>query len=201
MSGINRAERQRREELLAQGLKECSKGCGPLPLDRFHPRADGFAGLRGECVECKHEAGAEYRRANPEAECIRARTWQKANPDRFREITKRWRDQNRIAERLRSGRYRAEKLGLAADNITTEQLLADWERRGIDPTKCVYTGQPLQDGWHLDHAVPLSAPGTPGHVVSNLVPANPRQNSTKHARHWIDYLADRAEAQKESVNA
>lgn len=82
--------------------------------------------------------------------------------------------------------------GLPAAGIAADELLQDWERRGIDPTVCVYTGQALQDGWHLDHAVPLSHPNTPGHVVANLVPSNPTVNRAKRRRHWVDYLADRA---------
>ncbi|WP_160101585.1 hypothetical protein [Rhodococcus sp. T7] len=102
-----------------------------------------------------------------------------------------------MGQRLNSGAVRARKLGVTADSITPEELLADWERRGISPDRDVYTGQPLQDGWHLDHAVPLSAPGTPGHVVSNLVPTNPRTNTTKRRRNFVEFLADRAQAQKE----
>ncbi|MUL85041.1 MULTISPECIES: hypothetical protein [unclassified Mycolicibacterium] len=98
-----------------------------------------------------------------------------------------------IREKLRRGKNRASKAGLPAHAITKAELLADWQRRGIDPDRCVYTGELLQDDWNIDHAVPLSHPNTPGHVVTNIVPCNPRANRSKGRRHWVDFLADRAE--------
>ena len=86
------------------------------------------------------------------------------------------------------------KAGLPADAITPPELLADWQRRGIDPGRCIYTGEPLEDRWHLDHMIPLRYADSPGHVVSNLVPCNRGANLAKGKRGWLDFLADRAEA-------
>ncbi|OBK95768.1 hypothetical protein A5645_11075 [Mycobacterium asiaticum] len=62
----------------------------------------------------------------------------------------------------------------------------------------MYTGQPVRDRWHIDHTIPLSVNGTPGDVVTNLVPCNPGPNRWKGPRDWINSLADRAETAKAS---
>jgi hypothetical protein len=137
----------------------------------------------------------EHQQRSPAYQVARQKKrWRDANPERSHQISKTYRDAHPLEERLRSGRLRAEKAGLPAIRITAAELLADWQRRGIDPTRCVYTGEPLEERWSIDHAVPLSVAGTPGHVVTNLVPTNRGINSTKGRRRWLDYLADRAEA-------
>ncbi|MDJ0400882.1 HNH endonuclease [Rhodococcus rhodochrous] len=194
MPGISKLERARREALLERGLKECTgpRGCGEArPLEEFRERPDGFAGRRAECTECEGAAAAAYRATRPEEEKARARAWQIANPERFRAITTRWRKSHPIEERLRYGRYRASQYGVRADKITPEELLADWKRRGIDPTRDVYTGEPLVDGWNIDHMTPLSKGGA--HVINNLVPCNPGTNNSKHTRGLVGFLADRVE--------
>lgn len=52
---------------------------------------------------------------------------------------------------------------MPAEDIDVEDLLADWERRGVDPNRCVYTGDPLVANWALDHAYPLRQPGRQAH--------------------------------------
>ncbi|WFS15178.1 hypothetical protein [Rhodococcus aetherivorans] len=183
MAGISRAERERREALLAEGLKECTgpRGCGEVkPLEEFRERADGFAGRRAECIGCEQVAEAAWRAEHRAEETARVRRY--------------WAAQ-RFGQRLSSGAVRARQAGVPVEDVTPEALLADWERRGIDPERDVYTGEQLREGWHLDHAWPLSAPGTPGHIVGNIVPCNRETNTTKHRRGWVDFLADRAEAE------
>lgn len=184
MGDISKAEKEARKALFVRGLKRCSKCSETLLIDRFAPNARGWMGLRSRCRDCESVSGAEYRSTRREQEQDRVR--------RYREIYD-------MGQRLNSGAVRARKLGVPVDSFTAYDLRADWKRRGISPDHDVYTGQPLQDGWHIDHAVPLSAPGSPGHVMSNLVPANPTTNLKKSRRHFVDYLADRAEAQKETA--
>jgi len=86
------------------------------------------------------------------------------------------------------------KLGRPADAITLAEVVADWKRRDLDPERCVYTGEPLRDRSHIDHGYPLSCEGSPGHVVTNLVPCNRGANTDKGRRHWLEYQADRRDA-------
>ncbi|EKT81859.1 hypothetical protein WSS_A15244 [Rhodococcus opacus M213] len=182
MTDITNAEKEARKALFAEGLKRCSKCSEALPIDSFQPNARGWMGLRSRCRDCENVKSAEYRRTHQAQERDRVRRHWDADP---------------MGQRLNSGAVRARRLGVLVESFTAEDLRTDWARRGISPDHDAYTGQPLQDGWHLDHAVPLSAPGTPGHVISNLVPTNPGTNIVKRRRHWLDYIADRAEALKE----
>ncbi|WP_054248656.1 hypothetical protein [Rhodococcus opacus] len=184
MTDITNSEKEARKALFAEGLKRCSKCSEALPIDSFQPNTRSWMGLRSRCRDCENVRGAEYRRTHQTQE--RAR------------IQRHW-DADPMGQRLNSGAVRARRLGVPVESFTADDLRADWARRGISPDHDVYTGQPLQDGWHLDHAVALSAPGTPGHVMSNLVPTNPRTNATKYRRNFVEFLADRAEAQKENA--
>lgn len=194
MGMISKAEHLRRMELYDQGLKQCSMCSRELPIEQFRPNTRGWMGLRSRCSDCDNAASSGFRRRTPEYQRQRQKRWREANLDRSHAIGKAYRDAHGLKERLRAGRYRARKAGVPVEEITPEELLADWDRRGIDPDKCVYTGEPLISSWALDHAYPLSQPGSPGHVVSNLVPTNRSLNSSKGRRHWVEYLADRAEA-------
>lgn len=184
MAGLSRAERERRDALLVGGKKRCTgpRGCGEAkPLEEFRKRRDGYAGRRSECIECEQAAEAAWRAEHRDEELER--------------IQRYWAEQ-RFGQRLNSGAVRARKRGVPAAGVTVDALLVDWERRGIDPSRDAYTGEPLREGWHLDHVIPLSAPGTPGHVVSNIVPCNAETNVQKNRRGWVDFLADRAEIER-----
>ncbi|MHA7662375.1 hypothetical protein [Mycolicibacterium sp. HS_4_1] len=172
----------------------CGKCRTHRPVTDFHRSSRNKSGRQSHCKQCMCAARVKSYQANPQQAAEYNRQYRESNAGRKSEVDRAYRAENPITERLRRGKNRAIKAGLPADDITTEELLADWQRRGIDPTLCVYTGEPLEDGWHIDHTVPLSHPSTPGHVVTNLVPCNPLPNRTKGRRHWIDYLADRAQA-------
>lgn len=133
MGMITKAEREIRMGLYEQGLKKCSSCAGNLPLGRFRPNTESWMGLRSRCVDCDNAAKMEYQRRTPERQAARQKRWREANLHRSHEIAKEYRDSHPIEERLRSGRIRAEQAGLPADDITAAELLADWERRGIDP--------------------------------------------------------------------
>ena len=163
--------------------KHCAKCRAQKPLSEFHKRTQSRDGYQTRCKACVSEYGARYYGVN------RGQVQQ-----RSREYNRARRAENPLWRKLKFGRERARAAGVPADLIAPDEVLADWQRRGIDPDNCVYTGEPLRDGWHLDHAVPLSHPHTPGHIVTNLVPCNPGVNRSKRSRHWLDFLADRAEA-------
>ncbi|NKS00467.1 hypothetical protein GS528_04800 [Rhodococcus hoagii] len=199
MTAITNIERERRQALFEQGLKECSKCLEALPIDRFRRRSDGWAGLRAECIGCQDAAAAAWRADHREEERVRVREWMQDHPGRWGAYDAQRRADDPLWNQLRDGSYRARRRGLPADEITTEELHQHWESRGISPDHDAYTGQPLEPGWHIDHAWPLSAAGSPGHVVSNLIPCNASTNTAKGRRSLIDFLADRAEATKEAA--
>lgn len=197
---VSQVKQERRDALLAQGLKECSptSGCGKAKrLDEFHKSSRNSDGRQSRCAECLSEARKRCYDAAPEKSAEYGRAYREANREAVREYNAGYRRDNPLLERLRRGKNRARVAGVPFDDVTVDQLLADWERRGISPDHDAYTGDPLEPGFHLDHVSPLSVPGTPGHVVSNLVPCNPTTNIEKSQRGLVEFLADRAEVAKE----
>lgn len=51
--------------------------------------------------------------------------------------------------------------------------------------RCAYTGEPLVDGFHMDHVVPLAKGGTS--AIHNLVPCNPEPNLDKSDRDFAEW--------------
>jgi hypothetical protein len=89
MSGITQAVRDERDRLYERGLKLCNACAGPLPLDRFASRADGYRGLDGRCRTCRNARTADYQRRTPDYQAYRQRRWRHANPDAWLAISRR----------------------------------------------------------------------------------------------------------------
>jgi hypothetical protein len=104
MAAISAAERQRRDQLCEQGLKECTCCRRAKPLADFHARHDGYKGLHGECRKCKNTATSARERRSPDKQAARQKRWRDANPDLAHVIAKRYRDRHpeqECARRLR----------------------------------------------------------------------------------------------------
>lgn len=59
--------------------------------------------------------------------------------------------------------------------LELEELLSFFDYR------CAYTGEPLKEGYHLDHVVPLSKGGL--NYIWNIVPSCPMANLSKNNKH------------------
>lgn len=66
-----------------------------------------------------------------------------------------------------------------SDIVTEHQLKARLSNIG---KQCVYCDGPYE---HIDHVVPLANGGR--NIVTNLVPACERCNSSKQARDWVEW--------------
>lgn len=185
---------EQRTERLTVGTLKCCQCREVKAENEFHMSNHTRSGRQSHCIECGRAARRKAYRANPAKDNARSRAYQAKTRPARREASRQYRADNPILERLRRGKNRALQLGIPADAITPAELLADWERRGIDRTRCAYTGEPLQERWHMDHMVPLRYPDSPGHVIDNLVPCNPGVNRSKNSRHFVEYLADREAA-------
>lgn len=114
------------------------------PITEFHVSRRKRNGRQTYCIPCQRDKrrcshdrvkAAEY-----------AKRYRAENQDAVKEAARAYRRDNQILERLRRGRTRANDAGVTAAKITVEELLVDWQRRGIDPDRCVYTGEPLEEG-------------------------------------------------------
>lgn len=86
----------------------------------------------------------------------------------------------RLAHKLRDGAYRARLLGCYVDPALTIAAAVAL----LDVTACYYCGARLDDGYELDHIVPLGRGGA--HTLENIVKACPRCNKAKGKR--ADYV-------------
>lgn len=104
MPGISQVERNRRDRLYEDGLKQCTQCAETLGVESFEPQSDGYKGLTGACRLCRRKASADYRKRTPEKQSARQKRWRDANPDRSHAIAKRYRDSHREAEKVRKQR-------------------------------------------------------------------------------------------------
>ena len=157
-----------RAEMLKRGIRQCNTCNQVRPLGDFGKHTTSSDGYRYNCKLCQGKA-------------------------RSASLAK-LKEEDPLYRRLQDGRKRSKKLGVPWSWFTTQDLLDHWESQGISPEHDVFTGEPLQADWELDHLVALTDPNSPGHQLGNLVPTNRTINQTKRDRHFVHLLADREAA-------
>lgn len=162
-----------REELDSEGLKYCY-GCQCVKeLSEFNRKG---AGHRQQCRDCQHG----YHFANHDRELARMRRYKAQNAEAIAAQSKHYRELNPLPGRIRDGERRAKKLGAPTVDFKANDVYEYWESVGIDPWSSAYSGTPLTpENYGLDHIIPLSAEGTPGHVPWNLAPCTKDENRRK----------------------
>lgn len=113
------------------------------------------------------ELGRKYYEANREKAAERLRKWKKANFDKVRVI-----EQNRRAKIKCSG-------GNLSTNIVKKLLI-------LQKGKCACCGLSLDNGYHLDHIMPIALGGK--NTDDNVQLLTPKCNLSKGAKHPIDYM-------------
>lgn len=185
-----------------QDTKRCSRCGETKPTHDWPPGKKWADGLYPYCRTCKRAVGREYRErhaerlsaaakeryaANPEPAKSRRRAryyadpsravaeanrWNRENPDRRREIKRKY-DQANLAGTVRESvrRRYATRKGAPAIHFTPDQLA---QRAAYFGHKCWMCGDPMTE-W--DHVKPLSRGGW--HCLSNLRPACRSCNARK----------------------
>lgn len=183
-------------------LKHCRK-CGrdlPATTEYFHSNFRYATGLSSNCKDCKKAANARYRAENPEkvreikkrwdsANRPRMRelqaNWNKKHPDRAREQSNRWRAKNPEKFIVYKSRRKARKLSLPDTFAATEYNTMMDYWNGC----CAYCGA-QRDFWHniaADHFIPLNSPTCPGTVASNMIPACNFCNTSKSDKNPVQW--------------
>lgn len=188
-------------------LKRCTK-CGteyPATTEYFYKHTSNKSGMYAHCKQCHNKmtaiTSAAWQRANPDRVKEIQRRYQERHPERVaawkRKYTERnrdkhyaavakWRRANPEAGRTVSQRYAARKRNLPS-TLTTKQWLSCLEYWNHT---CAYCGA-QQSFWHVleqEHHVPVSTGG--GYTADNIVPACKSCNSRKLDRVASDWLIE-----------
>lgn len=188
-----------REELDSEGLKYCYYCETVKPLADYNRKRDGY---RQQCRECQHG----YHYANHDRELARMRKYKADNAEAIAKQCKEYRQRNPLPGRIVDGRRRAERLGAPVEEFRAKDVYEYWRAVGVDPWVSAYSGTPLTpENYGLDHIIPLSAEGTPGHVPFNLAPCTQSENKRKTNRKILPFrllalLALNEEKKREEAN-
>ena len=127
----------------------------------------------------------EYRERSAAKERERAGAWKKANADHERARLAKWAHENKgkrcINEQNRRERKRSGEGCLSTD--LAARLMA------LQQGKCACCCVPLNDGYHLDHIMPLALGGP--HEDGNIQLLCQTCNLSKHAQHPVDFMQKR----------
>lgn len=156
----------------------------------FHADKRNRDGRDGVCKECKRAVTRAWNANNKERHCLSSRRdydknrakriaaaveWNRANPERRKELVADW--SRRHPERVRQGvqRRRARKLGCASHFTVEDVATLAIRQAGL----CAYCDVGLVQ-YHVDHIVPLSRGGGDG--ADNICLACPPCNMSKGSR-------------------
>ena len=177
----------------------CSKCRQALPrTSEFFQRDTSKAhGLRYACKSCANASRQERRKAKPD-KCAREKlaAWRKAHPEYARQWRENHREECNEYARAYFRKYRQEhperfaayernktaRKRMNGGSHTGADIISQYERQNH---KCFYCGVKLDNGYHVDHVIPLSKGGSNG--PENLVIACPTCNMRKHDKHPMDF--------------
>lgn len=135
--------------------------------------------------EKAHSHSVKYYVANREEVLKRKRQYCKANSDVRANINRNWKDNNPEKVKTLKENYRARKKGnggkLSASIV--QKLLTKQNN------KCVCCGASLDNGYHLDHIMPLALGGM--NDDSNVQLLTPKCNMSKGSKHPDDWAREK----------
>ena len=151
-------------------MRVCTKCSDCKPESEYHHG-------RPDCKQCRREAARLWREENKELHSARATAWQKANPEKVRQIRKRHHSAHRAQRNAYSLQYQQEhrgKVNAAAMKRYARKLRATPAWANLRYIELFYefaqaestrTGRKV----HVDHIYPLQSPHVCGlHVEDNL---------------------------------
>ncbi len=154
----------------------------------------------GDCKPCAILRSGAYRAANPEATKANRiawaaanpkkmngykAAWRAANPDKARLLIAAWAEKNPEAIRIKAHNQRARKRrsgGTLSKGLSAKLF-------SLQRGRCVCCQQPLGDGYHMDHVVPLVLGGT--NTDDNIQLLRAQCNLQKYTKHPVDFMQQR----------
>ncbi len=136
-----------------------------------------------ETIKARHRA---YLSSHKEEQRKRIKAWNKAHPDKIREYQRRHYKRHPEAFLARNHKRRARLLA-APGSYTSKDIKRQYK---VQRGRCWWdTEHSLEDGYHIDHLIPISRGGHNG--PSNIVLTCPFCNLSKHNKlpdEWIGRL-------------
>lgn len=166
------------------GVKPCRK-CGARdrnkrgncrPCQNMHQR-----NWRQFNLEKSKNYSRKYYEANRDKVLERKRKYCKENPDIRANINRNWKNSNPEKVKALKENYRARKRGNGG-KLSSNIVQTLFAKQG---GKCVCCGESLENGYHLDHIMPLALGGL--NEDSNVQLLTPKCNlskSDKHPKVW-----------------
>ena len=187
MAGITKEEQRRRAELLAKGLKVCSKCGRELPVEQFSKDKTRKDGLYPICKECdkqqkqqhyqEHkEERLQYREEHKEERLQYAKQYHQEHKEQILQRHKQYAQtpQGQTVEFNKNAKRRKREEA-QGDGITKVQWL---EMMQFFDFKCAYSDISLnKNNRSIDHIIPIVKGGE--HEVWNCVPMDKSLNSSK----------------------
>jgi len=166
----------------------------------------------GSCKACAKDAVRKWQKANPEKAVDYKRKYREANLEKVAESSRKWAEANRENELKRKLKYYEDNREQYAANVRKWRNANPERRREINQNrrakikgnggklskdivqkllilqkgKCVCCGEGLNNGYHLDHIIPLALGGMNDDFNVQLL--TPKCNMSKGSKHPIDYM-------------
>lgn len=135
--------------------------------DRKEYKRQWYKSNHEKCLSNKRE----YYLSNREKILEYQRQWRAKNRLKKREMDKKWRQEHSTEKILQNLVRRARIKGTTVDNFRKEEI-SNWSTK-----VCGICHKLIEDGFHIDHIIPLSKGGT--HTIDNLQLAHPFCNLSK----------------------
>ena len=153
-------------------------------------RGSDFHYYHGEhpCARCKEASNARhkdrYEEATDEQKWSRNTKWRIENPEKFKESSQKWVENNGEKIASKNRRQRAVKMSAKSEPYTTVQVLNEYgtlchicnEEVDLTAPRSAAKGEGWEQGLQIDHVTPLSKGGNdllenvrPSHAKCNLI--------------------------------
>lgn len=171
---LTKEEQKRRAELLAKGLKVCSKCGRELPVEQFSKRIASKDGLQSKCRECDNITVTQYYEEHKQEK----QQYHKQYDKQYYQTP-----QGQIVHfNAYAKRHKREET--QGNGITKDQWL---EMMNFFEWKCAYSGVLVntENNRSIDHIIPLAKGGE--HEVWNCVPMDKNLNRSKRDKDIMEW--------------
>lgn len=176
-------------------IKTCTK-CGEAKsFDLFSSDKQKRDGKSSHCKTCKGKAAVDYQRRNPDVAYRLTKAWRERNREQFnaknaewarspkgKESRQAWYEKNKEKVHLYNRARKAMRRGMRK-KVTTQRIE---DLMQLQKCKCVACRASLEDGYHVDHIMPIALGGDSS--PENLQLLCPTCNCSKRAEHPVDFM-------------